>query len=320
LLGVLAVIAIGGGGYAYTSGALDAYLVDPEEAKKPKTGKGWIPSFKDYQDVYNDIAAILEEDPDYDDGSYAPILVRLGWHASGTWDKESKTGGSNGATMRFGPEGGHGANAGLPVARDLMEKIKQKHPWITYSDLWTLAAVTAIQEIGGPNIPWRPGRTDKDITACTPDGRLPDASKEQKHIRDIFYRMGFNDQEIVALLGAHAIGRCHPDRSGYEGPWTFSPTFFTNAFYQLLLEEKWINKKWKGPNQFIDKKSGGLMMLPTDMALVKDKEFRKHVERYAKDEKVFFDEFSDAFAKLLELGVPFEKDDKWTFKRTTDDA
>ena len=26
--------------------------------------------------------------------------------------------------------------------------------------------------------------------------------------------MGFTDPEIVALLGAHAVGRCHTDRSG----------------------------------------------------------------------------------------------------------
>lgn len=37
----------------------------------------------------------------YDDGSYGPVLVRLAWHASGTYDKETKTGGSNGATMRM---------------------------------------------------------------------------------------------------------------------------------------------------------------------------------------------------------------------------
>jgi catalase (peroxidase I) len=37
----------------------------------------------------------------YDDGSYGPVLVRLAWHASGTYDKDSKTGGSNGATMRM---------------------------------------------------------------------------------------------------------------------------------------------------------------------------------------------------------------------------
>ena len=48
------------------------------------------------------------------------------------------------------------------------------------------------------------------------------------------------------------------------------------------------------------------MMLPTDMALVKDKEFRKHVERYAKDDQVFFSEFRDVIVKLFELGVPFK--------------
>lgn len=49
----------------------------------------------------------------------------------------------------------------------------------------------------------------------------------------------FNDQEIVALIGAHAVGRCHTDRSGFEGPWTFSPITFTNDFYKLLFDEKW---------------------------------------------------------------------------------
>jgi cytochrome c peroxidase len=101
----------------------------------------------------------------------------------------------------------------------------------------------------GPIIPYRPGRADRDMSACTPDGRLPDASKGNRHIRDIFYRMGFNDQEIVALSGAHALGRCHTDRSGYSGPWTFSPTILTNDYFRLLIEEKWQWKKWDGPAQ-----------------------------------------------------------------------
>ena len=49
------------------------------------------------------------------------------------------------------------------------------------------------------------------------------------------------------------------------------------------------------------------MMLPADMALLQDKEFRKYVELYAKDEQAFFKDFSAAFAKLLELGVTFSK-------------
>jgi hypothetical protein len=36
----------------------------------------------------------------YDDGSYGPVLVRLAWHASGTYDTATGTGGSNGARMR----------------------------------------------------------------------------------------------------------------------------------------------------------------------------------------------------------------------------
>ena len=47
------------------------------------------------------------------DGSLAPVIIRLAWHASGTYDKDDKTGGSNYATMRFEPESKHGANNGL---------------------------------------------------------------------------------------------------------------------------------------------------------------------------------------------------------------
>jgi hypothetical protein len=47
--------------------------------------------------------------------------------------------------MRFEPESLHDANAGLKIARELMEKIKKEFPWITYGDLWTLGGVAAIQ-------------------------------------------------------------------------------------------------------------------------------------------------------------------------------
>lgn len=97
--------------------------------------------------------------------------------------------------------------------------------------------------MGGPSIKWRPGRSDLTAESVTPDGRLPDATKKQDHLRQIFGRMGFNDQEIVALSGAHALGRCHTDRSGFTGPWTFSPTTFSNSYFKLLLSEKWNEKK-----------------------------------------------------------------------------
>ena len=35
--------------------------------------------------------------------------------------------------------------------------------------------------------------------------------------------MGFNDKEIVALSGAHGLGACHIERSGFWGPWDARP-------------------------------------------------------------------------------------------------
>ena len=92
--------------------------------------------------------------------------------------------------MRFAPESDHGANAGLKVVRDLLDPIKKKYPGLSYSDLWTLAGVVAVQEMAGPKVGWRSGREDGMAEHCTPDGRLPDGDKGADHIRYIFYKMG----------------------------------------------------------------------------------------------------------------------------------
>lgn len=64
------------------------------------------------------------------------------------------------------------------------------------------------------------------------------------------------------------------------------------------------------------------MMLPTDIALIKDKNFLAVVEEYAKDNDMFFKDFSSVICKLFELGVPFNtKDtDRLRLKPTTADA
>ncbi|CAH0056168.1 unnamed protein product [Clonostachys solani] len=270
---------------------------------------------EDYQQVYNEIARRLEENLDYDDGSYGPILVRLAWHASGTYDARTDSGGSNGATMRFHPECSHEANSGLMIAQNFLEDVKVKFPWITYADLWILGGIAAIQEMKGPIIPWRPGRLDKDASHCPADGRLPDATRGSSHLRDVFYRMGFNDQEIVALCGAHSLGRCHADRLGFEGAWTYSPTIFTNQYYDMLLGDQWVQRKWDGPRQFQGSMSQTLMMLPSDLALIEDKAMRTWVEKYAEDTELFFSHFREAVTKLFEFGVPFaEGIDRWSFQ------
>jgi len=103
IVGVLA-LAGAGGYYYYKSPAVPLKDNIPPASAFPiapgKKGAEDIAKPGDYQAVYNVIAEKLEEGAeDYDDGSFGPVIVRLAWHASGTYDKETGTGGSNGATM-----------------------------------------------------------------------------------------------------------------------------------------------------------------------------------------------------------------------------
>ncbi len=221
---------------------------------------------------------------------------------------------SGGGTIRFKEELAHGANAGLAAPVSWLEPVHAKHPDVSYADLYTLAGCVAIQAMGGPAIPWRAGRVDAmDPSAVTPDGRLPAADKGRPEataaaLRATFGRMGFGDREIVALSGAHALGRCHAEASGYVGPWQGTPTIFSNIYYKLLLKGAKDGAAYWTPDprapkfQFQDP-SGTLMMLPSDLVLVQDAQFKPFVEAYAKDKALFFSDFAAAFQKLEELGT-----------------
>ena len=224
-------------------------------------------------------------------------------------------GGSNGATMRFEPESTDGANAGLSIVRDLLLPIKDRHPEVSFADLWTLAGAAAVEFLGGPKVDHEMGRTDDSNGAgCPANGRLPDAAQGAQHLRDVFYRQGFNDREIVCLSGAHTLGRCHRTRSGFDGPWTRNPLKFDNQYFRHLMHMEWVPKKWDGPLQYEDKDTGELMMLPTDMALKTDPEFKKYAAMYAEDEQLFFNDFAEAFGKLIANGAPVQAKSKPTKK------
>ena len=274
------------------------------------------------------------------------VITPIVLYSTGTYNKDDNTGGSNGATMRFAPESTDDANAGLGIVRDLLLPIKKAHPEVSYADLWVLSGHVAIEFLGGPKVPFRLGRTDaRDGATCPANGRLPDAAQGMffallfittntttllvsfvntssnicfaatlfplfisgaAHLRDVFHRMGFSDKEIVCLSGAHTLGRCHKTRSGFDGPWTNNPLSFDNNYFRLLSTMTWQKRNWDGPEQYEDKETKKLMMLPTDMALMTDDKFRPHVLHYAKNEEAFFDDFSDVFAKLTSLGCPFD--------------
>ena len=234
-----------------------------------------------------------------------PMAMRVAWHSSGTYNKHTGKGGSNGGTMRFKQEASDPANAGLSIIRDMLHPVQVNNPGISAADLWTAAGAAAVEFLGGPAIAHSYGRTDtSDESACPPNGLIPDASQGAAHLREMFGRMGFDDEEIVALSGAHTLGRCHLTRSGYDGAWTTTPLNFNNEYFQNLMNMQWTEKKWDGPVQYETASNSELMMLPTDIALKTDPAFSPIARRFASSKDDFFDTFSKAYAKLLALGVP----------------
>ncbi|XP_059623459.1 L-ascorbate peroxidase 3-like [Cornus florida] len=232
---------------------------------------------KEIEKARRDLRAIVSSN------NCAPIILRLAWHDAGTYDAATKTGGPNGS-IRNEEEKNHTSNKGLSKAIDFCEPVKAKHPKITYADLYQLAGVVAVEVTGGPTIDFVPGR--KDSMDSPKEGRLPDAKQGASHLRDIFYRMGMSNKDIVALSGGHTLGRAHKDRSGFEGPWTQDPLKFDNSYFVELM---------KGDTE-------GLLKLPTDKALLADPDFRRYVELYAKDEEAFFRDYAASHKKLSELG------------------
>lgn len=234
-----------------------------------------------------------------------PIMIRLAWHDAGVFNGVD---GCPNAAMRLagGGEYSFGANAGLPqVAIPLLKQISEKYVprLISHADLWALAANVAIKVMGGPSIVTHFGRLDAQGLsegAQSAAGRLPDADKDAQHLRDIFYPKGFTDKDIVALSGAHSVGACHADRSGFEGPWTDDKLKFDNSYFRDLLKKTWTKATAKNSKtQYV---SGKTMMLPTDRVLIEDAKFKPYAEKYAADQNAFFEDYKEAWVKMQELG------------------
>ena len=183
-----------------------------------------------------------------------------------------------------------------------------------------MASAEAIALAGGPVIDMVYGRVDAG--KCPAEGNLPDALAPWKgedsaatHLRRVFFRMGFSDQEIVALSGAHTLGRAFAERSGttFNGYGSAKGTAYTNGSCPARADgaegvgmvggRSWTKNWLKFDNSYFkDSSKSGLLWLSTDNALTQDASFAPHFEKYAKDERAFFVDYCAAHKKLSELG------------------
>lgn len=261
-----------------------------------------------------------------------PILIRLAWHDSGTYDQRKKKFGEQGGaigTIVFDGEMNFGANNGLPKAKKYLEAFKNKYPAIGWADLIQMASACAVEHMGGPKIAMKYGRRDGNVSDCAgstsregfggnaglPDAKPPfgcGSSNPADHLRAVFgKKMGFTDEEIVALSGAHTIGRAFADRSGtvMEKSGNGKGTEFTNQESMGMQGGKSWTKNWlKFDNEYfkvIKENNPSLACFPTDAVLVEDAGFKVYADKFAADNNAFMMSYAKAHKKLSELGSEF---------------
>ncbi|MBV8374993.1 MAG: catalase/peroxidase HPI [Candidatus Eremiobacteraeota bacterium] len=206
----------------------------------------------DLKAVKADLFALMTSSQEWwpaDFGHYGPLLIRMAWHAAGTYRIGDGRGGAGSGQQRFEPVNSWPDNANLDKARHLLWPIKQKYGRkISWADLMVLAGNCALESMGFKTFGFAGGRVDAwepdEITDWGPEDTWlgdkrysgerdlqtplaavqmgliyvnpegpngnPDPIAAATDIRETFARMAMDDEETVALIaGGHTFGKTH---------------------------------------------------------------------------------------------------------------
>jgi catalase-peroxidase len=202
--------------------------------------------------VKRDIAEVLTTSQPWwpaDFGNYGPLMIRMAWHAAGTYRIRDGRGGAGSGQQRFAPLASWPDNASLDKARRLLWPVKKKYgKKLSWADLMVLTGNVALETMGfktfgfgggrvdaiepdgdvywGPETTWlgderyhgerqleEPfGAVQMGLIYVNPEGPngTPDPLAAAIDIRETFRRMAMNDEETVALIaGGHTFGKTH---------------------------------------------------------------------------------------------------------------
>ena len=202
--------------------ALNLDILHQHDTKTNPLGEdfNYAEEFKklDLEAVKSDVKALLTDSQDWwpaDWGHYGGLMIRMAWHAAGSYRLSDGRGGANTGNQRFAPLNSWPDNANLDKARRLLWPIKKKYGnKLSWADLMILAGNLSYESFGLKTFGFAGGREDiwhpeKDTYWGSEKEWLAPSDNDNSRYSD--------DHEMENPLAAVMMGLIYVNPEGRDG-------------------------------------------------------------------------------------------------------
>ncbi|SDH24223.1 catalase-peroxidase [Pseudomonas benzenivorans] len=192
----------------------------------------------DYKALKADLVKLMTDSQDWwpaDFGHYGPQMIRMAWHAAGTYRTTDGRGGGGRGQQRFAPLNSWPDNVNIDKSRRLLWPIKQKYGQkISWADLIILAGNVALESMGFRTFGFGAGRED----VWEPDldvnwgAEMAWLGVDPERVKD--------DRELSAPFGATHMGLIYvnPEGPNASGDYMLAAKDIRATFGRMAMDDE----------------------------------------------------------------------------------